>query len=172
MRKVSLQSVTDIHELLFTANNRWPKNYFTNIERNFLPLLEKRLARAVGGREIEFCLASVDDERTGGPVTYSATLFTSDLVIIGTMSAGDESATYPHKGDVLMVPRSAIRSLTINHVEYYDDDQSRDYVQFTAVFDGAPPVHVGQRLTSENDGRTSDLFDSLQSDLARVPIRA
>lgn len=170
---MSLQSVEAIHDQLSDANTNWPRFPFTLIEKRS-STLEKRLARAVGSAEIDFCISSVA-QVAEGTIKYLATLFTPDLVISGTMMATDiQNVPSPLKGDVVIVPRSAIRSLTLHHVEYYgyDNNPGPDYVSFTATFAGAPDVVVGLPGSGlKNDGATSRLFDALQADLQGVLAR-
>jgi hypothetical protein len=168
---MSLKSVEAIHDLLSDANTSWPRFPFSLIEKR-VAFLERRLARAVGLAEIEYCISS-GHEVADGTTKYEATLFTSDLVISGSLLATDiQNVPYPPQGDVAIVPRSAIRSLTLHHVEYYGDDDNGkpDYVSFTATFDGLPPVFIGLPggRGAVHDGTTSRLFDALQADLQGV----
>ena len=165
---MSLQSVDVIHDLLSDANTSWPRFPFSIVEKRVVSL-EKRLARAAGDAEIEFCISSTE-KISDGTVKYAATLFTRDLVISGSLIATDiQNVPYPPQGDVMMVSRADIRALTLHHVEYYGDDNSGkpDYVSFTVTFEGLPPVFIGLPgdRGAKHDGSTSRLFDALQSDL-------
>lgn len=173
---MSLKQVEAIHDLLSDANNHsWPRHQFSIIERRSA-FLERRLARAAGSEEIEFCVSS-GQQIAEGITQYSATLFTRDLVISGSLNATDiQNEPYPPQGDVVIVPRSAIRSLTLHHVEYFGDDDSGkpDYVSFTATFEGLPPVFIGMPGSrgANHDGTTSRFFDALQADLVGVRAKA
>lgn len=164
---MSRQLVESIQERLSSANSEWPRHMFTTADKQSV-ILVRRLARAAKSQDVEFCFSS-KEKFAEGSARFGGILFTRDMVIVGTLSSGEE---YPPSGDVVMVPRSAIRSLTLHHVEYfgYDDDGSEpDYVSFTAEYDGMPPVHIGMPgKGGPLDGSTSQLFDALQADLLKA----
>ncbi|WP_426986564.1 hypothetical protein [Pseudarthrobacter sp. Y6] len=166
---MTLQLVDTMHEHLTEANNRWPRDGWTTAEGR-AGILEKRLARAVGPREVEFSISSVTEEDASG-VHFAATLFTADLVISGALHATNEQiAPRDLTGDVVIVPRSALRSLTLHQVEYFgnDNEATEDHVSFTATYEGMAPVVVGPPSSGSRRGATSRLFDALQADLAQV----
>ena len=163
------QLVDSMHELLSDVNNNWPRSPWSTAEGR-AGILEKRLARATGKRDVEFCIASVTDVAAEG-THFAATIFTADLVIYGDLHATNErQAAYNLLANVVTVPRSAIRSLTLHQVEYFgsDDAEGEDYVSFTATYEGMAPVVVGSPASGLKRGATSRLFDALQADLALV----
>jgi hypothetical protein len=169
---VTLQLVDSMHDLLSDANNNWPRSPWSTAEGR-AGILEKRLARAAGKREVEFCIPSVTEDGDKG-THFAATIFTADLVISGDLHATNERQTaWNLLANVVMVPRSAIRSLTLHQVEYFgnDDAAGEDYVSFTAVYEGMAPVIVGSPSSGLKRGATSRLFDALQADLADTNAR-
>ncbi len=157
-----------MHEVLSDANNNWPRSPWSTAEGR-AGILEKRLARAVGKRDVEFCIASVTD--ADGGTQFAATIFTADLVIHGELLATNERQTaWNLLANVVIVPRSAIRSLTLHQVEYFgnDDAEGDDYVSFTAAYEGMAPTVVGPPSSGLKRGATSRLFDALQADLAKA----
>ncbi|WP_458112124.1 hypothetical protein M1D88_18010 [Arthrobacter sp. R1-13] len=165
----SSERIRAIHEHLCAHNYDWPRDPFTTSEKA-AAWLEARLARATGDDEVEFCKSNVEGERGAGLLRYAATIVTPQFIISGDLQTVDPNSypPYPYKGDVKIVPRSAIQSLTMHHVEYFDvsDEEEPDYISFTATFEGIPPLVVGMpRYSSQCDGSTARLFDSLRSDL-------
>lgn len=166
------QLVDAINEHLTAANNEWPRTAFNHAQGQAV-YLERRLARCVGEATVEHCVAVVDE--TEESIEYSAVILTSEMVIVGALSAPRERGGYTAPlGTVHMGPRSAIQSLAMHDVEYfgYEDTQHKDYISFTATLQGMPLVHVS--LPSRgvaNDGRTGRMFDSLAADLASAGKR-
>jgi len=172
---MSSERIKAIHDRLCDGNYDWPRNPFTTSEKA-AAWLEVRLARATGEDEIEFCMSSVEGERGVELPRYTATIVTPQFVVSGELQTVDPKGypPYPYKGDVHVVPRSSIQSLTMHHVEYFEvpDEEERDYISFTAVFGGIPPIVVGMpRYSRQHDGSTARLFDSLRSDLLTARIR-
>jgi hypothetical protein len=172
---MSSERMKAIHDRLCAGNYDWPRDPFTTSEKA-AAWLEARLARATGDDEVQFCMSNVDGGRGGGLPRYTATIVTPQFVISGDLQTVDPNSypPYPYKGDVRVVPRSSIQSLTMHHVEYFDvpDEEEPDYISFTAVFDGIPPLVVGMpRYSRQRDGSTARLFDSLRSDLLTARIR-
>ncbi|NKR11235.1 MULTISPECIES: hypothetical protein [Paenarthrobacter] len=168
---MSTKAVERIQKHLRNSNYDWPRDHFTRSEK-VVSWLEHRLARVVSDDDIEFATSTVVDGRDGSVAKYTATILTKDFVIHGHMEAPDAAqqfTPYPQPGDVTIVHRSNIQSLTLHHVEESGDDEIPDYVSFTAVFTGLPPVHVGlPRYSAQMDGSTSGIFDSLTRDLGRA----
>lgn len=168
---MSKQLFEAIHKHLTEANSQWPRSAFSFAEGEAIHL-ERRLGRAVGPAEVEIC-ASTAIEHEDGSVDYSAVLLTQDYLIAGSLKA---AAVKPERyqsppGDVYLAPRSAIRGLTLHQADYFglDYGSGGDYVSFTATFEGMPPVVVGPPSRGVVvDGRTGQLFDALQADLAKV----
>lgn len=136
--------------------------------------LEHRLARAVGDAEIVFCVATVEGGRGAQPTGYQATIFTPEFVVSGEIRLSDfDHRQYQPAGDVRIVPRSKIQSLTLHHVDSFaSDDEGPDYVSFTATFEGIEPVFVDMpRHAAQDDGSTSRIFDALREDLAGTVLR-
>lgn len=166
---MSLQLVESMHDRLSNANRNWPRNAFSNAQGRAI-ILEKRLARAARGRDVDYCISSAVEEADGS-VIFAATLFTEDLVISGELRANEEQSDRGQIfGDVAIVSRSAIRSLTLHHVEYfgYDNEESEDYVSFTASYEGMASVVVGPPSSGAPRMATSLLFDALQADLTKI----
>jgi hypothetical protein len=163
---MSKEALERVQKHLRSSNNNWPRDHFMMSEK-VATWLEHRLARVVGDSEVQFVSSTVED----GRARYSATILTDELVIHGEIQAPEDSgrAPYPHQGDVTVVHRSKIQSLTLHHVEPADDEGTPDDVSFTAAFDGVPPIVVGMpRYPSQMDGSTSKAFDSLMRDLGRA----
>ena len=156
-----------IREHLTTANHYWPRSAFSHAEGQAV-YLERRLARCIGAADVEHCFATVG-ENEDRSIDYAAVILTSEGVIFGSLRAAAERGPQRiPEGSVHTVPRSAIQSLTVHDVEYfgYEDVQGKDYVSFTANFEGGHHVHVplpGKGVA--NDGRTGRMFDSLAADL-------
>ncbi|MGO4188549.1 hypothetical protein [Pseudarthrobacter sp. TAF60_1] len=162
--KMSAEGFEVIRERLAASNNDWPSRPFSNADKQ-AEFLERRLARAIGGREIVFATATVEGVRGNEqPRRYVATLFTEDAIFSGHLTV-DLAAMYPPSGDVRIIPRTAIRSLTLHHVEHDDSSARPDLVSFTATFDGLEPVAVGLPRWGIEGESSASLFDSLQSDL-------
>jgi hypothetical protein len=166
---MSSERIKAIHDRLCEGNYDWPRDPFTTAEKA-TAWLEGRLARAIQDDEVQFCVSNVEGGRGGSLPRYTATIVTPLFVISGDLQTVDPNnySPYPYKGDVKIVPRSSIQSLTMHHVEYFDvpDEEHPDYISFTAVFDGVPPLVVGMpRYASQRNGSTARLFDSLRSDL-------
>ncbi|WP_416403465.1 hypothetical protein [Arthrobacter sp. LFS091] len=162
------QLVDTIHEHLMEANRNWPMHAFSHAEGQAV-YLERRLARCVGEAEVEHCVATVK-ENADGSIDYAAVLVTKAWVVTGELKASAERGEQRiPDGAVHVVPRSAIKGLTLHNVEYFghdENEQGKDYVAFTAAFEGMSPVIVappGRGAT--NDGRTSRLFDAFKDDL-------
>lgn len=165
----SSERIRAIHDHLCAYNYDWPRDPFTTSEKA-AAWLEARLARATGDDEVVYCISNVEGGRGAGLPRYAATIVTSHFIISGDLQTVDPNSyhPYPYKGDVKIVPRSKIQSLTMHHVEYFDlpDEEEPDYISFTAVFEGIPPLVVGMsRYSSQRDVSTARLFDSLRSDL-------
>ena len=168
---MSQQLLEATHELLTEANSYWPRSAFSFTEGEAVHL-ERRLARAIGAAEVEICFATAH-ENEDRSVEYCAVLLTRDFVIAGSLKA---PAVRPERyqsplGDVSVTPRSAIRGLTLHQSDYFglDYGDRGDYVSFTATFEGMPPVVVGPPSRGlRTDGRTGQLFEALQADLAKA----
>lgn len=168
---MSQQLLEAIHERLTEANSYWPRSAFSFTEGEAVHL-ERRLARAIGPAEVELCFATAH-ENEHGSVEYSAVLLTKDFVVTGSLSA---ASVRPDRyqvplGDVRIAPRSAICGLTLHQADYFglEYGAGSDYVSFTAMFDGMPPVVIGPPSRGiRTDGRTGQLFEALQTDLAKV----
>lgn len=167
VQKLTKQLVDSIREHLTTANHYWPRSAFSHAEGQAV-YLERRLTRCIGAADVEHCFATVG-ENEDRSIDYAAVILTSEAVIFGSLRAeAERGAQRIAEGSVHMVPRSAIRSLTLHDVEYfgYEDVQGKDYVSFTANFEDGQRVHVplpGKGVA--NDGRTGRMFDSLAADL-------
>lgn len=168
---MSKQLLEATHELLTEANSYWPRSAFSFTEGEAVHL-ERRLARALGSAEVLLCFATAD-ENEDGSVDYSAVLLTERFLVAGSLRAAavrPESYKAP-LGDVCIVPRSAIRGLTLHQADYFGHDygQGSDYVSFTATFEGMPPVVVGPPSRGiRTDGVTGQIFQALQANLAQV----
>lgn len=167
---MSQQLLEAIHERLTEANSYWPRTGFTFAENEAVHL-ERRLARAIGHGEVELCVCTAV-ENEDATVNYSAVMLTQDFVIAGSLKAAAERGPsyQAPAGDVHVAPRSAIQSLTLHNADYFglDYGQGGDYVSFTAVLEGIPPVVVGLPSRGiRTDGRTGQFFDALQADLAK-----
>lgn len=167
---MSAELVDAMHELLSEANANWPREAFTTAEGH-VGVLETRMARATGSRKVLFCLSSVTDKREEGVTQFVATIFAEDLVISGRLTTSNEKIS-PRKidADVAMVPRTAIRRLTLHQVDYFDNERAGPggYVSFTADYDGMDPIVVGPPSSYVRGDAISDLFDALQEDLAKA----
>lgn len=164
--QLTKQLVDSIHEHLMEANHYWPKHAFSHAEAQAV-YLERRLARCVGDAEVEHCVATVT-ENADGSIDYAAVVLTNETVVTGALKAPAERGERIPEGAVHVVPRSAIKGLTLHHVEYFgqDDETGRDYVSFSAAFEGIPPLVVAlPGRGASNDGRTGRLFDALKNDL-------
>ncbi|MFK0042054.1 hypothetical protein ACIQTW_19645 [Paenarthrobacter sp. NPDC090517] len=169
---MSTKAIEKVQKHLRNSNNDWPLDHFMLTSHQVVSWLEHRLARVVGDDDIEFVSSTVVDGRGGNTAKFTATILTKDFVIHGHLEsapAGERQPPYPHPGDVSVVPRSQIESLALHHVEYFEDDERPDYVSFTAVFAGLPPMYVGlPRYSNQMDGSTSRIFDSLMLDLGKT----
>lgn len=166
---MSVQLLDSIHEMLAASNDRWPREAWTAAEGH-VGALEKRLARAVGSRDVKFCISSVN-EGSEDFTSFTATLFTEDLVISGSLRATNERvASSRLVADVVTVPRSAIRSLTLHEVGDFGNARSEaiGHVSFTAIYEGMGPVHAGLPTSYTQREVASRLFDALQADLAKA----
>lgn len=168
---MSTKAIEKVQKHLRNSNSDWPRDQFMRSEK-VVSWLEHRLARVVGDDEIEFVTSTVVEGRGGDISKFTATILTKDFVIHGHLEApstGEQFPPYPYPGDVRIVPRSQIENLALHHVEYFEDDERPDYVSFTAVFAGLPPMHVGlPRYSNQVDASTSRIFDSLMLDLAKT----
>lgn len=121
---------------------------------------------------MQVCVSTAQ-ENEDGSVIYSAVLLTQSFLIAGNLEA---AAVRPERyqsafGDVCIARRSAIRGLVLHHADYFglDHGAGGDYVSFTATFEGMPDVTVGPPSRGvAADGRTGQLFDALQADLAKI----
>jgi hypothetical protein len=168
---MSKQLLEAVHEHLTEANSYWPRSAFTFAEGEAVHL-ERRLARAVGPAEVEICFSTVK-ENEDGTLDFSAVVLTRDFIVAGNLrAAAERGARYESPvGDVSVAPRSAIRGLTLHQADYFGLDYGSrgDYVSFTAIFEGMPPVVVGPPSRgARTDDRTGRLFDALQTDLAKA----
>lgn len=77
---------------------------------------------------------------------------------------------YPQSADVAVIPRSAVKSVTLHDLHNFGQDggDGPDIVGFTVTLDGHPPVVVNlPRWSHGSDGAHSRVFDSLVDGLAR-----
>ena len=166
---MSAKLIDDLTEQLFQANHEWPQDQWFSAGK-FARTLAGRVARVVGDSPIEFALARIDSEGPGGTAkVFHATVFTAGAVIAGSMAAS-ENDTYPPKGDVSIVPRTALRSLVLNHVQNFEEATAQTQTYFTATYEGLPtPLVVDHGIYSyQNQGRAGQLFDALSADLLRT----
>jgi hypothetical protein len=166
---MSKELIQSLHSRLAASNYSWPREAFSPAEQA-AQYLEHRLARVVGQSDIEFCHAVVDEDREKGTAHYTVVLFTRQHVVRGEIHGSrTERAAYPPAGDVTIVPRSGLKSLTLHHVEYFDEESRPDHVEFSAAFENLPLVHIGRNRfgESQDEGRNL-IFDALQEDLVRA----
>mgnify|MGYP003110918006 CR=1 FL=1 len=163
---MSRTALSTVHEKILSVCQQWPREAWDDSEKAALALT-RRMARAVGHAEVEHCMASVDKQSPPGVFTYSVAVITADLVVAGTLAAGPEM-TGPRRAaaDVFIVPRSAVRSLTVHHVDQDDSPSGVDIVVFTAEYPGMPPLKAVERSNGQYDGSVGALFDALRADLA------
>ena len=163
---MSKELIQRLHDRLAASNYSWPREAFSPAEQA-AQYLEHRLARSVGTQDIEFCHAVVDEDRENGTAHYTVVLFTRHHVLRGEIRGSrTERVVYPPAGDVTVVSRSGLKSLTLHHVEYFDEESRPDHVEFSAVFENLPTVHIGRNRFGESQDETRNLiFDALQADL-------
>ncbi|MEV8112347.1 hypothetical protein [Pseudarthrobacter oxydans] len=171
---MSQERLEKLQSLMRASNEDWPRKDFFTRSGKLVSWLEVRLAKSVGDSEIEFISSRVEGGRGASTTKYSATILTSDLVIFGELSATDSNQIppYPVPGDVKIVHRSKITGLTLHHVEYFETDETPDYVSFTADFEDFPSLAIGMpKYSSQLDGSTARIFESLKADLAAAGQR-
>lgn len=165
---MSAKLIDSLIEQLSRANHEWPQDSWFSGDKH-ARTLASRIARVVGDTPIEFAIAKVLGDRPDeAEKVFSATVFTADAVIAGSMAA-KENGAYPPSGDVTIVPRAAIRSLVLNHVENFEDETAATLTYFTAAYEGlTTPIVVDRQVYRyQNHGRAGQLFDDLRADLLR-----
>lgn len=160
-----------VHDALVAACNQWPRGAWSDSEAAGMALTA-RIARAVGSDEVQHCIATVDRKAAPGSDVYAAAIFTKDFVVAGSLTAPAEiQDTNAVPADVHVVPRSAIRSLTIHHAEQIDPQSEADIVVFTVEYHGMPDLKTIERSPAQYDGTAGALFDALRADLAAAGRR-
>lgn len=160
------KKIEDVRLSLSNANFNWPNDGFSPLVKHS-SWLEQRLALAVGESEILFCTAETKGEHGSSASHLSAIIFTTDFVICGYMRPGEANKQqYQPKGDVQIVPRSKIESLTVHHVGSFSDEGPSQVI-FTANYEGIGPVLIdGQRYAEPGVFSTVNIFALLKQDLA------
>ncbi len=163
------KNVARIKDQLIASHRDWPRNEWGRADY-YARYLEILLARAVGAREILLASANVQKWPDRKDVArFQAALFTEKLIISGeiaipSVKAG-EQLPYPRWGDVSVIPRSAVKAVTLLEVENFGESSEEDEfdsVGFTVLLDGHDPVVVNQPIWDRRgDGAHSRTLDAL-----------
>lgn len=175
MTQEQANQVKAVHEHLTAASRDWPRHVWNKADHHAL-FLEMLLARAIGAREI--VLASVNVVKLEGQrdevSRFDAVVFTDRLIFaagieVPPVPQDGSRMPYPRRGDVAVIPRSAITAVTLHELDNFGETASAgpDDVGFTVALKGHPPVVVNPPGPDQReDGAHSRLFDSLLEGLA------